>query len=84
MGVRITEARDFLNSPVVKTSPSNMWVRSLVGEIRSHMPPAQKKAKTLNRSNIVTNLIKTFRVVHIKKEKKRMREVLIWLRLGCI
>ena len=43
MGVRITEARDFLNGPVVKTSPSNMWVRSLVGEIRSHMPPGQKK-----------------------------------------
>ena len=36
---------DFPGGPVVKTSPSNakrVWVRSLVGELRSHMPHGQK------------------------------------------
>ena len=33
-------------------------VRSLVGELRSHMPRGQK-TKTKNRRNIVTNSIKT-------------------------
>ena len=34
------------------------WVPSLIGELRSHMPPGQQTA-TGSRSNIVTNLIKT-------------------------
>ena len=35
---------DFPDGPVVKTSPSNAWdaVRSLVREIRTHMPRGQK------------------------------------------
>ena len=39
--------RDFLGSPVVKTSPSNagVRVRSLVGELRSHVPLGQKNPK---------------------------------------
>ena len=41
-------------------------VQSLVGELRSHMPQGQK-TKTQNRSNIVTNLIKTLKMVHVKK-----------------
>ena len=69
--------RDFPGGPVVKTSPSNarMQVWSLTGEIRSHMPQGQKP-KTYNRSNIVTNSIKTFKMVHIKKKKifKKMKE----------
>ena len=47
-------------------------VQSLVGELRSHMPQGQK-TKTSNRSNIVTNPIKTLKMVHVKKiilEKK--------------
>ena len=47
-------------------------VQSLVGELRSHMPQGQK-TKTSNRSNIVTNPIKTLKMVHDKKiilEKK--------------
>ena len=47
-------------------------VQSLVGELRSHIPQGQK-TKTSNRSNIVTNPIKTLKMVHVKKiilEKK--------------
>ena len=61
-----------LDGPVVKTSPSNpgVLVRSLVGEPRSHMP----LGKTENRNSTVTNSIKTFKMVHIKK-KKSLREI---------
>ena len=45
-----------------------VWVQSLVRELRHHMPHGQKQ----NRSNIVTNSIKTFKMSHIKKKKKRM------------
>ena len=38
----------------------------LAGELRSHMPPGQK-TKTENRNSIVTNSIKTLKMVHIKK-----------------
>ena len=44
-----------------------VWVRSLVGELGSHMPQGQK-ATTQNRSNIVTNSINTLKLVHIKKK----------------
>ena len=38
---------EFFGGPVVNTSPSNgVWVRSLVGELRSHMLLSQKKNKT--------------------------------------
>jgi len=37
-------------------------VRSLIGELRSHIPHGQE-TKTLNRSNIVTNSIKTLKMV---------------------
>ena len=46
-----------------------VWVWSLVGELSSPIPHSQK-TKTWNRSNIVTNSIKTLKVVHIKKKKK--------------
>ena len=38
-------------------------------ELRSHLPPGQKKKKikTQNRSNIETNSITTLKVVQIKK-----------------
>ena len=47
-----------------------MWVPFLVGELRSHMSLDQK-AKTKNRSNFVTNSIKTLNMAHIKKSLKR-------------
>ena len=39
---------------------------TLVRELRSHMPHGPK-TKTENRSNVVTNSIKTLKMVHIKK-----------------
>ena len=44
-----------------------VYVTSLVGAPRAHMPRHQK-TKTQNKSNIVTNSIKTFKMVHIKKQ----------------
>ena len=44
-------------------------VQSLVGELRSHMPQGQK-TKTQNRSNIVTNSIKTLKWFTSKKSSK--------------
>ena len=41
-------------------------VQPLVGELRSHMP-YDPKTKMQNRSNIVTNSIKTLKMVHIEK-----------------
>ena len=49
-------------------------VPSLVGELRSHMSPGQKKKKkkkTQNRSNLVTNSVKTSKLVHIKLSLKK-------------
>ena len=45
-------------------------VQSLVGKLRSHMLVAKKKKKykAQNRSNTVTNSIKTFKMVYIKKK----------------
>ena len=60
--------RDFPGDPVVKTSPSNAGGEgSIPGrELRSHMPQGQK-TKTQNRSNLVTDSVKTLKMVHIKK-----------------
>ena len=40
---------DFPGGPVIKTSPSNAGgaVRFLAGELRSHMPPGQKKDQNI-------------------------------------
>ena len=43
-------------------------VQPLVGELRSHIP-YDPKTKMQNRSNIVTNSIKTLKMVHIKTNK---------------
>ena len=43
-----------------------MWVRSQVGGLGFHMPCGQKKQ---NINNIITDSIKTFKMVHIKKKK---------------
>ena len=55
---------------MLEISPSNARnVGSiLVGELRSHMSQGQKKQ---NRSNIVVNSIKTLRMGHISKKKKK-------------
>ena len=60
---------NFPGSPVVKTLLSNVGdiILSLIRHIRSHMPWSQR-TKMQNRSNIVTNSIKTLKMVHIKKK----------------
>ena len=66
---------DFPGGPVVKTSPSNAGGEGSIHgrELRSHMPRGQK-TKTENRSNLVTDSIKTLKMVHIKKLKKKVRD----------
>ena len=49
-----------------------VWVQSLVGELKSHTPWGQKP-ELKNRSNIITNSIKTLKMVHIKKSLKNKR-----------
>ena len=60
-------AVQWLQFPLPK---QGLQVQSLVGELRSHMPRGQK-AKTLNRSNAVTNSIKTLKMVRMRKKKKK-------------
>ena len=51
-------------------------VWSLVRELRSHMPSGRKKKKKReNRNNIITNLVKTLKMVHIKKAILKNRRV---------
>ena len=74
---------------MVKTLPSNGggMVQSLVRKLSSQVPCGQK-TKTRNRSNIVTNSIEIFKVVHIKKKifkqekKKQFLYMYLVLALG--
>ena len=50
-------------------------VPSPVGELRSHTPCGQK-TKTQNRSSIVTNSVKTLKMVHGKKNLKKKKQKL--------
>ena len=60
---------------MVKTLPSNagVLIRSLVGELRPHMPTSQK-TEIVNKSNTVTSLVKTLKMVHIKKKQKQKQK----------
>ena len=49
-----------------------VWVRSLVGELRSHMPKGQKTKNIKSRSNIVTNAIKPLKMVQFKNKQTNM------------
>ena len=60
-------------------SQDRVQIQSMVGETKSHMPCSQKP-KTLNRSDIVTNSIKTLEMVHIRnKRKNTLKKVFIWI-----
>ena len=63
-----TYCGDLPGGPVVKILLSNagVTVPALVRKLRSHLPPGQNTKDMKNRSNIVTNSIKTFKMVHIK------------------
>ena len=69
---------DILDSPVVKTSPSNAGgVGSIPGQETNIPHASQPKNKNIkNRINIVINSIKNFKMVHSKKEvfKKRTQD----------
>ena len=58
-----------------------MWVWSLVGELRSHLLHGQNK-KTWNRSNVVTNSIKTLTTVHIQNLKTTKQNIYGGARAG--
>ena len=68
----IHNRQEFPFDPVVKTLPSNPGgASSIPGQgvrIPLALQPEQNKAK--NRGNIITNSIKTLKMVHIKKKKK--------------
>ena len=50
-------------------SGQGLQVRSLArGELRAYVPHSQK-IKTQKRSSVVTNSVKTLKMVHIKKKK---------------
>ena len=53
-----------------------VWVQSLVGELRSHMPLGQN-TKTWNRSNIVIKSMKSLKMVHIKKKIFKKKDALV-------
>ena len=59
--------------PAAKTSPPNAGIPSLVGELKSHLPCGQK-IETLTRSSIVTNSIKTLKMVPTLKKKKNLKK----------
>ena len=80
MGVKNQRRRDFICSPVVTTSPSNdgVWVQSLVKVLRPMCLLA--KNQTIKQKQffyfIVTNSIKTLKMVHLKKKiLKKRKEV---------
>ena len=63
----------FSGGPLVKTLPSNSGVVGLIpgwGAKIAHVS-WPKKSKHKNRSNTITSLTKTLKMVHIKKKKKK-------------
>ena len=64
---------DFPGGPVVKTSPSNAGGAGSIPGQRAKIPhasqPKNQNIKKKTRSNIVMNLIKTLKMVHIRKKK---------------
>ena len=50
-------------------------ISSLVRKLRSHMPHGRPRKRNINnRSSIVTNSIKTLKMVHIKRNLKNIRK----------
>ena len=64
----VKHSRDFPGGPVVKTSPSNAGGAGSIPGRGAKIPHASRP-KNQNRSNTVTNSIKTLKMVHIKKKK---------------
>ena len=55
-----------------------VWLQSLIEEVISHLPHHQKaktlKKKERERNNILTNSIKTLKMVHRENQKDSMRQ----------
>ena len=63
---------------MVKTSPSNTGDAGLISGWGIKIPHSSwPKNQSINRSNIVSDSIKTFKMVHIKKKKtfKKKKEI---------
>ena len=66
-------SRDFPGSPVVKTLPSNVGAVGPISGQGAKIPQScGQKSKTQHRNDIVTNSVKTLKMVHIKKKKKEV------------
>ena len=63
--------RDFSGGPVVKTLPSIAGDMGLISGQRAKIPHASwpRNQNINNRSNSITNSIKTLKMVHIKEKK---------------
>ena len=69
--------RNFPGGPVVKTSPSNVGSAGSIPGWGAKIPHALRpkyQKNPQNRSNIVTNSIKTLKMVHVKNKKKSKKE----------
>ena len=73
---KIAMTGDFPGDPVVKTLPSNAMDVALIPGWGARIPHAlwSKKQNVNNRSNIVTNSIRTIKMVHFKKKKNMVME----------
>ena len=73
MGIRLEEYQAASSLAVqwlrLHLPKQGVQVRFLVCDLRSHMPPGKKKTK--QRNSIVTNSVKTFKMIHIKIKKKK-------------
>ena len=70
------DIRDFPGGPVVKPSPSNTVGAGLILAAVAKIPHALcQQTENINRSNIVTNSIKTLKMAHIKKINIRWKEL---------
>ena len=58
----------FPGGPVVKTSSKAGGAGSIPGQGTKIPPALRPKKQNIKQSNIVTNLIKTLKMVHIKKK----------------
>ena len=68
---------------MVKTSPSNVGDVDFIPDQETEIPHGSwTKKKTKHKSNIVTNLIKTVKVVHIKENKTKQNKTIL-LRSHC-
>ena len=62
---------------MVKTSPSNVGDVDFIPDQETEIPHGSWPKKTKHKSNIVTNLIKTVKVVYIKEKNKNKNKTIL-------